>query len=130
MLFGAVVGKVWGLSGVALGVTIAIVLNFLLMGHLSVATTGLTWGAFWRAQATGVPLGLGVGVGVGAVSVATTAAGFGPLVVLLASFGVAAVGDALAIWKVPERAVGADGLWLIEQFAEFGAVVKRSARMK
>lgn len=128
VLLGAIIGKEWELSGVAVGVTVAIVLNFLLMGQLSVATTGLGWGAFWRAQATGVPLGLGVGVVVGVVSVVATAAGLGPLVVLVASLGFAGVAVAAAIWKVPEHAVGADGIWLVGQFGELIDSMKRPAR--
>ena len=128
VLLGAIIGKQWDISGVAVGVTVAIVLNFLLMGHLSIATTGLTWGAFWRAQVTGVPLGIGVGVIIGIVSAATTAAGFSPLAVLVASLGLAGAAVAAAIWRVPERAVGADGVWLIDQFGEMLGSLKRPAR--
>ncbi|MCP5067398.1 MAG: hypothetical protein GY946_12605, partial [bacterium] len=125
VLAGALIGKQWDISGVALGVTVAIVLNFLLMEHLSITTTGLNWRSFWAAQAAGVPLGIGVGLAVGLVSLATTAAGLGPLVVLLTSLAVAGTGVAAVIWKVPERALGSHGLWLLDQFAGIGAVIRR-----
>lgn len=43
---GAYVGSFWGIDGVAVGVTIAITINFLLMAQLSLRELGAGWGLF------------------------------------------------------------------------------------
>lgn len=50
VLIGSYVGQFWGLHGVAMGVALALVLNFLLMGQLSLSITGVTWMEMFKAH--------------------------------------------------------------------------------
>ena len=58
VVFGSYIGQFWGLSGVACGVAIALVSNFLLMAHLSLQLTGVSWLDVARAHKQGAMLGL------------------------------------------------------------------------
>jgi PST family polysaccharide transporter len=108
---GAWIGQHWGLSGVALGVLLALVVNFMLMGELSLALVGITRremvGAHLPALRTTV-LVLG--------SAWLVAAACRPL---LAPIGVlaATLGTVLAVIIVtyrvhPALLLGDDGRWL------------------
>lgn len=50
-------GSYWGISGVAAGVTIAIVVNWLMMAGLSIRVSGLSWMDFVKAHKAGICLG-------------------------------------------------------------------------
>jgi len=54
---GSYVGQFWGLPGVAMGVASALVVNFLLMAHLSLNLTNTTWWELIVAHRNGVVLG-------------------------------------------------------------------------
>lgn len=58
VVFGAYVGQFWGLSGVAFGVAIALLTNFLLMTHLSVQITKISWLDVAKAHKQGLILGI------------------------------------------------------------------------
>ncbi|AKQ47423.1 hypothetical protein TH63_01645 [Rufibacter radiotolerans] len=55
---GSYIGQFWGLSGVAWGVALALVLNFLLMAHLSIKLTGIGWAEMAKVHMHGIILGL------------------------------------------------------------------------
>jgi PST family polysaccharide transporter len=57
---GALVGQRWGVTGVAVGVLVAMGGNYLAMALLSLRLTGLGWAAFWRVQRSGVQLAAAV----------------------------------------------------------------------
>lgn len=59
---GSYIGQFWGLPGVALGVAGALVVNFLLMAHLSLQLTDLTWRDLIVAHRSGVVLGAVTGI--------------------------------------------------------------------
>jgi O-antigen/teichoic acid export membrane protein len=122
---GALVGKRWGITGVAWGVLLAIVVNYLAMGALSMATVGLTWARFLSAHMRGLMLGL-----VTAVCTITSArilrsAGVGDLMVLLGSVGL--VGSLLggAALASPELVLGADALWVLRKPQKPGAAARQ-----
>ncbi len=54
VLSGAWIGALYGIAGVAIGVAVALTINFVLMAHLSLNITGLTWEAFAKAHLHGV----------------------------------------------------------------------------
>lgn len=48
IIIAALIGKNWGINGVAMGVTIAIFIQFLLMSNLGLSVTTITWVKFLR----------------------------------------------------------------------------------
>lgn len=69
VLGGSYVGHFWGLEGVALGVAIALVINFFLMAHLSLQLTNGLWVDFLGVHQYGLRVGIIVGaVGYGSVT--------------------------------------------------------------
>jgi PST family polysaccharide transporter len=65
VFIGSYAGTRWGLAGVAAGVAVAIVVNFLLMLHLSLRLTSATWmqtsAAFMRHTITSLPVTVAAG---------------------------------------------------------------------
>jgi len=60
VLIAAIIGQRFGLAGVAFGVFAALALNFLMMAHLSLRLTGMTWAAFGQAHIPGALFGTGI----------------------------------------------------------------------
>lgn len=54
VVVGSLVGQRWGLPGVATGLGVALVLNYVLMAHLSLRIIGLSWRPFIGAHNAGV----------------------------------------------------------------------------
>lgn len=61
---GAWLGSYRGLPGVAIGVVVAAVLNYVMMAHLTLRSTGLTWFGFLRSHGSGAAIG-GVWLAIG-----------------------------------------------------------------
>jgi O-antigen/teichoic acid export membrane protein len=111
---GAWVGQHWGVNYVAVGVLVALLINFLLMAHLSLSVCGMTWGRFFMAHAAALPL------------TATSAAVAWSLVSILRHWESPAAlrliipgGISLALvtwlaWRMPRLFLGGDGLWMIQ----------------
>ncbi len=115
---GASVGTRYGLGWVAVGVTGAIVLNYLLMADLSLRTAEISWARFGRRQVRG----LGLAALVAAVSIPTVLvlrqAGLGGgqlenLVVVAGGVVSAAAVLGLAWLVRPELTLGDDGQWIM-----------------
>jgi O-antigen/teichoic acid export membrane protein len=110
VFLGAWVGHHEGLTGVALGVLGALLINYLLMAHLGLSVGRISWIEFAQAQLPAVRLTLILS----AVTLATIAGArhlaLPPLVSLLAGV-TAAVGTAvLAAWLLPRLALGEQGM--------------------
>jgi PST family polysaccharide transporter len=110
---GAVVGTRWGVTGVAVGVVVALGINYLSMAHLSLATTGLAWSRFAALHLRGLVLGALLGGAAWLSADALRAASAGSIVVLLATLlgSCAIFGAALVV--APRRILGGDGIWLL-----------------
>ncbi len=54
VLTGSYIGQFWGLYGVAGGVALALIANFLMMAHLSLRITGITWSEMIKAHQYGI----------------------------------------------------------------------------
>ena len=54
---GAYIGHFWGLSGVAFGVAVSLVINFILMSQLSIQLAGVTWTQIIKAHWDGILVG-------------------------------------------------------------------------
>lgn len=90
---GALVGQHWGLHGVAVGVLVALGLNYLLTNHLCLDLVGMTWREFAGAHLAALTLGAAAGaVGLAAErALSPTSAGSGVHLVVVWVLGVAAV---------------------------------------
>ncbi len=118
VVVGASIGTRYGLGWVAVGVTSAIVLNYLLMAHLSLQTAGISWLRFASRQLRGVALAALVAL----VSIPTVLAlrdadlGGGQLANALVVAGgvLSAVGALGLAWFLrPALTLGDDGAWIV-----------------
>jgi PST family polysaccharide transporter len=114
VVVGALVGSAFGLVWVAVGVTGAIVLNYVLMADLSLRTAPISWGEFVLRQTRGLWLGILALVVCLPTTLALRAAGVGNIVTLLGGTG-AAASVLLLAWRVaPAWTLGDDGAWIVE----------------
>jgi Membrane protein involved in the export of O-antigen and teichoic acid len=118
VIVGASLGTKYGLGWVAVGVTIAIFINYLLMAQLSLQTAEISWGRFIIRQARGLVLA----VLVAAVSIPVVLAlrAALPSGSALTNLTIITAGtlSALAVmglaWLIrPDLTLGDDGRWLI-----------------
>lgn len=58
VISGAIAGLNWGITGVALGVLFAIVINYILMAHLSLKILKMKWSTYFLVQIPGAVLAL------------------------------------------------------------------------
>ena len=110
VFFGAWVGHHWGVTGVALGVLCALILNYTLMAQLSLSVVPVSWGKFFQSQLPAVRLAVVSGGVAFAVIEGTRHLGLPPLAGLLTG-AIAAGGTALAAgWLLPSFALGEYGM--------------------
>jgi O-antigen/teichoic acid export membrane protein len=110
VLLGAWVGQFWGVTGVAVGVLIALFINYLLMAQLSLSVGQISWLRFAQAQLPAVSLTLLVGVGTFATLAGARHVGLPPVVRLAAGSAVAALTGLLAVWWAPTLMLGVHGM--------------------
>jgi O-antigen/teichoic acid export membrane protein len=84
---GSLIGTRFGLAGVATGVVVAIVLNYLVGAAMSLSILGATWRDYARSQLPALGLGLLTSAVAYPVRLGLLAAGAGPLIVLTLSTG-------------------------------------------
>lgn len=112
VVLAAALGSGSGTAGVAMGVTLAILLNYLLVGQLSMKVTQLSWRDFLLAHLPGARLAavwgavcwvlvlMNVEPGIGRISLALVLA-------LSSTLGL------VALW--PQAVLGPDGAWFVER---------------
>ncbi|MSO38091.1 MAG: lipopolysaccharide biosynthesis protein [Acidimicrobiia bacterium] len=111
---GAIIGSLYGLAWVAIGVLGAIVLNYVLMADLSIRTIGGSWRKFFVRQTHGVVLAvLAAAVSI-PVATSLRAVGLGPILVLLGTSCAALLICIAAIIVTRMRLLGEDGPWMID----------------
>lgn len=108
---GALVGQRYGVTGVAGGVSLAVVLHFLFLSQLALRTVAMPWRKFLAAHSGPAILALIAGVVAWLTASAVRAPGVGPLPVLIVTLGAVAAATLLAARIAPERVLGADALW-------------------
>lgn len=118
VVLGALIGSAFGLTWVALGVTGAIVLNYLLMADLSVRTAPVGWGRFVLRQGRGLGLAAVVAVVAVPAVLAARAADLGNLLTIVAGTAAAAGALGVAFLLAPGRTLGDDGQWLLAVIAD------------
>ncbi|MEP7228158.1 MAG: lipopolysaccharide biosynthesis protein [Gemmatimonadales bacterium] len=111
---GAWIGQHWGVAGVAVAVSVALVINFLSMADLSLRLCGLNWGRFVRAHAPAFALAVLCGlVAWGSVSLLRQAEL--PAVVRLVTAGSLSLLTALGLLRYrPEQFLGPEGTWMLQ----------------
>lgn len=112
---GALLGRRWGVPGVAVGVLVAMAGNYLAMARLSLRLAGLGWGAFWRVQRSGVQLAAAVVATTTPTVLALRIADAPPIVVVLVAALVAGVTE-VALVRLASRVRG---------LAELASLVRR-----
>lgn len=125
---GAWIGHRWGLGGVALGVLLAVAVNFFLMADLSLRVTGMTWRDFLEAHLPAAALSAVLAPLVAITVAASRSWNLPPVAVALAAFTVFAAGAAAGIRMLPAAFLGRDGLWMLSTLRAFAASRIRPAR--
>lgn len=113
----SLVGQRWGLQGVAVGVVVALILNFLAMAQLSLRLTGMSWGTFAKAHAPGAALAMTLGTIVWIIAAALRTMSLPPIVVMTCAILAAAAGAALLWRHAPAVFLGPDGQSLLRTLA-------------
>jgi PST family polysaccharide transporter len=117
---GAYLGQKWGLAGVALGVMLAITVNFMLMAQLSLRLADLTWGSVWAAHIPALRLSLVLGVVIWIITDLLRNWGGSPgMILLTAGASASAVGLVLLRYLPREFVLGNEGVWMWETLANY-----------
>lgn len=112
---GAWGGLPWGVPGVAVGVLVAIAVNFLLMAQLSMSLTEVTWRMILEAHRPALLLTLVVGLETWGVAALMRARGSDHPLVLLLTVTLTVLATILALTILaPRRVLGEDGLWMVQ----------------
>ncbi len=114
----ALIGQGWGLGGVALGVCVALGLNFALMAELSLRLTGLRWRDFALAHLPGLVLALAAGTTAMAVATWLRDAGAGPLGIVAGAGMAGALTAPLLVLLRPGAFLGPDGAQVLRAFSK------------
>ena len=107
----AFVGQHWGIGGVAVAVSVAMGVNWLMMAGLGRKVTGLSWTRFAGAQAPGLALAAVIGGTVALAVQGTRSVHLGGLAVLVVA-GLTTAAIAAAVWRLrPAPLLGPHGAW-------------------
>jgi PST family polysaccharide transporter len=110
---GSWVGQHWGVTGVATGVLLAVTVNFLAMAQLSLAVSGMTWGALIRAHLPALLLSAAIGAVLLAILLPLRQWDVPPLLRLVTAGGATLAAGLALTWAAPSIFVGGDGLWML-----------------
>jgi len=122
---GAWLGQRRGVDGAALGVLLALAVNFFLMAQLSLRLAGMTWRSFFGAHTHAVLLACLAALIVRVASTALTLAGWAPLARLVTSAALVTVAlIAFGRWR-PSVFLGHDGIWMIEALQGYSPLLRR-----
>lgn len=111
---GAWVGQQWGIVGVAWGVLLALIVNFVMMAQLSMREAGMTVGQLWRAHVPAMLITLISFPLVWILTFGLRHVGVPPVVRVIAGLGVVLGCFLLLTFLAPTTFLGRDGQWMIE----------------
>jgi O-antigen/teichoic acid export membrane protein len=112
---GSIVGQRWGLAGVAVGVLLAVTVNFLAMAQLSLGVTQMTWGTLLRAHLPALRLSVVCGLVLWGLLEPLRQWEL-PVFARLLAAACGTIAAALALaWAAPRFFVGNDGLWMLRR---------------
>jgi O-antigen/teichoic acid export membrane protein/thymidylate kinase len=80
---GALIGSYWGLYGVAIGVAVALTVNFFMMAQLSIQLAAITWASIFKVHWAGLFLMLSIGAACYLLVSLCRSLGFAPPVTLV-----------------------------------------------
>ncbi len=109
---GAFIGVPWGLMGVSIGVSMAIIINYFLMAHLSLKLLSLSWRAYAVMHARGVALAACMLPLAWAAASGLRYLDVGYFAVLCSVLALVGIGWAAAAVLRPDLALGPDVQWL------------------
>jgi PST family polysaccharide transporter len=116
---GALVGQGWGITGVAVGVLVALVANFLSMAQLSLSVCHISWTSFWQAHRASVVLAGAFGGGAWVAAAAARTLHAPAVAVILMALG---SGCAIGLWLIrryPATVLGHDGVWALSSITGY-----------
>ena len=116
---GAVVGKQWGIAGVAWGVLLALTVNFLTMAQLSLSEAKMTWSSYWRAHLPALLITLISSPLVWIVATLFRHLGLPPVFLLTVGTAVVVVCSLLLMFLAPATFLGSDGQWMVTTMRGF-----------
>lgn len=112
---GAYIGRMWGLTGVSIGVLFAITVNFLLLAHLSLRITNLSWRSFFTAHALAFPFTIVVALQAWCLIRLLRAQGVLSYYVIILTALVIGLTSIILVVFVKKVFIGPDGLWIMEK---------------
>lgn len=122
-------GARWGVAGVAVGVSFALMANFVLMTNLALNVAGAKWSKYLKQLLPGTLLAAIIWVESLAVQALVPSSG---LLQLSAASLLTIASIAVAYWTVPRFAFGEHGLWLVAsaQTKITGVLSRRRRRLQ
>ena len=114
VLGGAYVGKHWGISGVVIGVLGALTTNFILMAHLSLSLTPMTWRIFSMVHLPAIALAAIVFSEAWFAAMVMRSLAVSPIAVLAASAFLVTVTALVLLYLMPKVFLGKDGIWMFQ----------------
>lgn len=112
---GAMIGKQWGVTGVAVGTLLAVMFNYLLSAQLSLSLLNMKWTTYFAAQRRGLVGALVIGLELYGFLWPLRHFGIDPVLSLLIS---AALVGATVLWALRswrELILGKEGQWIYDQ---------------
>jgi PST family polysaccharide transporter len=101
VLVGSLVGTRWGVTGVAVGVTTAILYKYIAMATLSLRISGVGWAQFLTAQAPGMAVAGFVAIAAGMARWVLEGAGAGSLPILIGMVACCGLSLPIAVRVLP-----------------------------
>jgi len=109
---GSWLGHFWGIVGVAVGVSVAIVINFFSMAELGLRITEMKWPELFALYVPTTVLGLLILGESWALALALRSLHTADFVTLLAGAAVVGLSGMALIWLAPKTFLGRDGVWI------------------
>jgi O-antigen/teichoic acid export membrane protein len=124
----AIIGQRWGLGAVAVGVSIAMCINWLMMAQLARSVTGLSWIRFARAHLPGAALAVVIGLAVALAVHPARSAHLGSIPILIVA-AITASGVLVAASLLhAELFLGEHATWAFQHVNQF--IRRRSQRLR
>ncbi|MCB9100071.1 MAG: lipopolysaccharide biosynthesis protein [Anaerolineales bacterium] len=124
VLIGALVGQNWGITGVAIGVFIALAIYFTLMAQLTLSLLSMSWRDLLIICQPALLVTIITLAQIWLVSTVLRNLAMPPVVVLLGSCLITGIGLLILGYLNPQFLLGQDGLWALQRC--MGYVAKRT----